>query len=296
MSSDHGNLTLAELSPYNYVPSRTTALIFISLFGVSTLIHGVQLARYRMWWILPTICLCGMLEILGWSARLWSSYSPLLSTPFQIQITCTIIAPTPLLAASFIIFGDIIKRMGPAYSRVSPKWYSIIFCTCDVISLVVQGVGGGIAASAQTLKGANLGARIMLGGIVFQLVVIIAFAFCALEYFVRFFKKVPFVSRSHIPVEIGSTTIGTLRGEYTSKIRLMIYALIFSTTVLFIRAIYRIIELNDGWNGPIISNELLFNVLDGAMIILAIYTLNIAHPGLLLSPQQRQVSEKQTNV
>jgi len=40
--------------------------------------------------------------------------------------------------------------------------------------------------------------------------------------------------------------------------------------------------LSDGWNGRIISTQVYFNVLDGAMVTLAIYTLNIAHPGLLL--------------
>ncbi len=46
---------------------------------------------------------------------------------------------------------------------------SLIFVSCDVISLVVQGAGGGIAASGDTLEDANMGGNIMLGGIVFQL-------------------------------------------------------------------------------------------------------------------------------
>jgi hypothetical protein len=69
-----------------------------------------------------------------------------------------------------------------------------------------------------------------------------------------------------------------------------------------LRAIYRTVELADGWNGKIISTQILFStflsrlfvnrahgkrffflvVLDGAMITLAMYTMNIAHPGLLL--------------
>ena len=62
---------------------------------------------------------------------------------------------------------------------------------------------------------------------------------------------------------------------------------------------YRTIELADGWNGRIISTQVYFSgldltylvnailiiltdVLDGAMVTLAIYTLNFAHPGFLL--------------
>ena len=101
------------------------------------------------------------------------------TTHRYIRITCTIVAPTPFLAASFIIFGELIKRLGYQYSRLNPKWCkqhsselhgkkfdrlinllvvpdTIIFCTCDVVSLVVQGVGGGIAAAANDRKGTNL--------------------------------------------------------------------------------------------------------------------------------------------
>lgn len=47
---------------------------------------------------------------------------------------------------------------------------------------------------------------------------------------------------------------------------------------------YRTIELVDGWDGRIISNELYFNVMDGAMIVAAMYCLNFFNPGRLLGP------------
>ena len=160
-----------------------------------------------MWWILPTICLAGILEVVGWSGRIWSSMNISNISPFQMQcvpspsyrskitiplpfpnrITATILGPTPLLAANFVILGRIINMLGPQFSRLSPKW-----CTCystwfvivmfifyrhnyflhlrtwtmpalcpiisgtdvlcilkqDVVSLVIQGVGGGVASSA----------------------------------------------------------------------------------------------------------------------------------------------------
>lgn len=264
----------------------------IALFGVSTIVHAGQAVRYRRLWLIPTAGLCGLIEILGWSGRLWSSFSPLLSTPFQIEITCTIVAPTPLLAANFVILGEIIRRLGSTYSRLSPKWYTIIFCTCDVVSLVVQGAGGGIAATAPDLKGANLGANIMLGGIVFQLGVIVLYSILALEYFVRYHFDAPIPSRVKSIASTNEQSDDQLRGLFTFKLKLMSYALIFTTTLLFIRAIYRTIELADGWNGRIISNELYFNVLDATMIVLAMYTMNFANPGILLALPAKQ-SEKQ---
>ena len=150
--------------------------------------HIGQGIHYRKWWLLPTVVLCGLLELLGWAARLWSSYDPGLAAPYEMQcvavspkacnathghfnrLTCTILAPTPLLAANFLIMERIILRLGPQYSRLSPKWYTIVFCTSDVISLVVQAIGGGTAATAvaQDTNPEN-GGNIMLGGIAFQM-------------------------------------------------------------------------------------------------------------------------------
>jgi hypothetical protein len=48
-------------------------------------IHLGQAIHYRMRWLLPTAVLAGVAEVLGWSARLWSSKNPPLSTPFTIQ-------------------------------------------------------------------------------------------------------------------------------------------------------------------------------------------------------------------
>ena len=60
-------------------------LFFMDSYFLSPAMHLFQAVRYRMWWLLPTVCLCGLLEVLGWSARLWSSINPFIVIPFQIQ-------------------------------------------------------------------------------------------------------------------------------------------------------------------------------------------------------------------
>ncbi|KAF9534641.1 RTA1-like protein [Crepidotus variabilis] len=260
-------------SPYNYTPSESIAILAIVLFSVSAATHLGQAVWWRTWWLLPTACFCGILEILGWSGRLWSSISPLAQIPFQIQITCTIIAPTPLLAANFVIFGRIIERLGSQYSRLTPKWYTIIFCSCDVVSLVIQGIGGGLAATAHKPENAKKGGNIMLGGIAFQLIVICLFTSCVAEFFYRYLTD--------SPIRAYQSTISST-GKFTKRIKFLTFAMSFVTLLLFIRAIYRTAELSDGWNGRIISTQVYFNVLDGAMVILSIYTYNIFHPGFLL--------------
>ncbi|TFK34997.1 RTA1-domain-containing protein [Crucibulum laeve] len=280
-------------TPYHYIPTEYVAIIFVALFSISTLAHIGQTVHFKTWWMLPTAGLCGVLEVLGWGARLWSSISPSAKLPFTIQMTATILGPTPLVAANFIILGKIIERLGPSYSRLSPKLYSIIFCSCDLISLTVQGVGGGVASSASNHnKDPSTGGNIMLGGIIFQMVTITLYVFLAAEFYFRFLTDDPFEEKVMKSLD---ATPGLTRGKMDKGLKMMSAALCFNTVCLFIRAIYRTIELTDGWHGRIISTEVYFNVLDGAMITLAIFTVNFAHPGLLLG-KDRPISVRRRNM
>lgn len=44
------------------------------------------------------------------------------------RISATMLAPTPLLAANFMIFGEVIKRLGISYSRLTPRWCKYLTC------------------------------------------------------------------------------------------------------------------------------------------------------------------------
>ncbi|KAJ6481507.1 RTA1-like protein [Mycena vitilis] len=279
--------TLA-LSPYGYTPIEYVCVIFVVLFALSTLTHVGQATRYRMWWLFPTAILSGVLETIGWGGRLWSSTAPQIFTAYEIQIVCTIMGPTPLAAANFIILGHIIKRLGPIYSRLSPRLYTTLFLCCDIVSLVVQAIGGGAAAGAVNRhRNPAKGGHIMLGGIAFQMATITVYVLCAGEFLVRYLHNRP----------VGNAIAGKLEtAPLDRKMKVLVCALVFNTTCLFIRALYRVIELSDGWSGRIIHTQVYFNVLDGAMIVLAIITLNLAHPGRLLNPLPDSIRSAETTV
>jgi len=283
-------------SPYNYPlpdgrrnagPTEWICIMMIVLFSISTIAHTVQSILGRLWFLILTMVVCGFGEILGWSGRLWSSINPPLDQPFQIQISTTIISPTFLSAANFLIFGSIVKVYGPQYSRFSPKQYATIFIVIDIVALVVQAIGGGAASSASTDAGASTGAKIMEGGIIIQLVAIVFYTALAAEFLWRYSSDKPLRSQP-AAIEEGQEPKDTSSNRLHSNMKLQIYGLLLSTFFLFIRAIYRTIELNDGWKGKIISTERYFNILDGSMVVLAMYTMNFLHPTWLLRPSSRE--------
>ncbi|KAJ6553043.1 hypothetical protein B0H19DRAFT_1072527 [Mycena capillaripes] len=168
-------------------------------------------------------------------------------------MTTTIIAPTPLIAVNFIL-RRIISRMGPSSSHRTPKAYIRISIACvhtstpnpflaalsslihQIIVFVVPGLGAATAASSHRPASQNLASYMMLCCLILQLVA------CLLD--------------SRPPVTVGA--IG------------------FSTLVLSIRCIYRIVGLADYWNGY---------VLDSGMVLLVLFTMNITHLGLLLETE-----------
>lgn len=159
-----------------------------------------------MWWAIPTFITGGVGEIIGWSARVWSSKAPLLDTPFMMQYVSSDtfqkhpshatltglpqLSSVPLFSwqqissspeGSLLALVQSTADWSRDYVRLSYNipfqpsnwpWIltdTIIFCTCDAVALVVQAVGGATASSANDQKGTKLGANIMLGGIIFQL-------------------------------------------------------------------------------------------------------------------------------
>jgi hypothetical protein len=102
--------------------------------------HIGQAAHYRLWWLFPTIVTAGFTEIIGWSARVYSSLQPTYYGAYLLQsvhecsmiqpcrltgltyrMITTSLAPTFMVAANFIILGHIITRVGAHYSRIAPR-------------------------------------------------------------------------------------------------------------------------------------------------------------------------------
>jgi len=230
-----------DLNPYHYVPTFYVCVIYLVFFGFSTALHLGQAIRSRLWWLLPTAFICGIGETIGWAARLWSSKNPYLLTPFLMQISTTIIAPTFLSAANFIILGMVVNQIGTHYSRISPKAYSIVFVSADVVSLVIQAIGGGAAsAAAHNHKSADKGGHVMLVGIILQMAAITIYSLLAAEVMVRYsinrpWRKVTPPADTRPGAHSPSSTLNGERVPMNPKMKLMVLGLGISTLFLFIR-------------------------------------------------------------
>lgn len=141
--------------------------------------------------------------------------------------------------------------------------------TSDFISLVLQGAGGGLAATAKTHAGSETGRAIMVAGVVFQVISLLIFMCLWLEFTLRL-RKTSDSAKDARFFELRST----------KKFAWFQYALAAAVVLIFIRSVYRVAELQQGFNGPIANDEVSFMILEGPMIFLAVLAMTVLHPGI----------------
>jgi len=252
-----------KTSPYGYDPTLAANVTFLVVFAISAAVHLFQMITFKKWVFGSLLAFGALLEAAGYSARVASSIDDLNNDAFLVQIVLLIIAPCFFSAAMFFFLGSLVKIFGRKYSPLSARMYAIIFITCDIISLVIQAIGGGMAATAEQQQTSTVnGTHIMVAGIDFQLASITAFVILTVWFGVRVIKagiKIP------------------------TRVKIMAGGLALSLICLYIRAIYRTIELAQGWTGVLITTQIYFYTLDGVMMVICVGTFNILHPGYLLN-------------
>ncbi|KAJ9115829.1 hypothetical protein QFC22_004970 [Naganishia vaughanmartiniae] len=264
-------------SPYGYIPSSGVCITAIVLFAVSTAVHAAQAIYYSIqrrrrsraiatiaptdgdvdvasgqvvsnvwtrqpsyWWILATLVPGGLLEIVGWAGSL-------------------ILAPCFFSAFDYTLLGLCIKHLGEDYSLLNSKWYMILFVIADVISLVIQAVGGGRAAvQSQNYEDTTTSTNIMVAGIVFQLAAIVVFVILGADFIFRLASNKPYVRRARTVQAEKSEKAGevephlrsgmTTAEEQNERKRWMVLlaTVFFSALMIVMRGVYRTIELLQG--------------------------------------------------
>ena len=128
------------------------------------------------------------------------------------------------------------------------------------------------SAASHSGKSPDTGDHIMVAGLAFQVFTLLVFQLLCLDFALRTLKRLK--SMGGEALDPGHSTL-----RKSLKFRLFLVALALATLCIFIRSIYRVAELSEGWGGALIKNQKLFIGFEGAMVIVAVLVLNIFHPG-----------------
>ncbi|KAI8711132.1 hypothetical protein NCS52_01488600 [Fusarium sp. LHS14.1] len=163
------NYKNASFAYYRFEPSTGLNTLFTVLFVLTTLLYGIQIWRTRTWY-LSALVIGGCCEIVGYAGRVINSKEdPGCWTlgPYVMQNLVILIAPALMAASIYMILGRIILLTeGEHLALIKRRWLTKIFVTGDVLSLLLQGSGGGLMASGDNHE---TGERVIIGGLFVQL-------------------------------------------------------------------------------------------------------------------------------
>lgn len=286
MSSQYENCTaitefcVVEATIYGYYPNLGANAFFCALFAICCIANIGLGIRYRTWTYLIALGFGCLGEAVGYIGRIMLHDNPWSNNGFEIQICCLIISPAFIAAGIYLTLKYLVLTVGQDFSRLRAKYYTWIFIMADLLSLILQGAGGGIAATANTDSTQKLGNNLMMAGICWQVFTLLGFATLVTDYCLRAYKN------------RAAFTQATVNLLSSTPFRLFGLGVIFAFLGIFIRCVFRIAEMANGWGNPTMQDENDFIILDGVMISIAALGLTIFHPGVFFKPMQTYKTDK----
>ncbi|KAF5550326.1 phospholipid-translocating ATPase [Fusarium mexicanum] len=249
-----------ESSILRYQPNLPANAIFIGVFGLSMALHIFQGIKMKTWGFMASMMAGCILEIIGYIGRLIIHDNPFDFIGFLLQIIMITIAPVFFSAAIYVLLSQVINFVDPSISRFSPKYFYWIFIPSDIISLILQAVGGAVSVVSTAEDDVKTGEDVSIAGLVFQVVTLLCFVALFIDYVIRASKS-------------------PARHRLTKSILTFLFFLFLSTIFILIRCGYRIAELNGGYFSAIFRDEGLYIALESCMMCIAVLLLNAGHPG-----------------
>jgi len=251
----------------DYVPNLAANALYVAIFSTLLLVQLYQGYRYKAWSYTVAMVLGLAGEVTGYVGRIYMHNNIFLANPFLTYLICLTIAPVFFSAAIYLCLSRIVTIYGVEHSRLRPRTYTILFMTCDFISLVLQAAGGAIADLFIGKPLMATGVHIMVAGLAFQVFSLLAFVVLCAEFAWRV--------RSHKgPIVTEHSRVGETRSFH-------IFLCSLSLAILFIliRSSFRVAELEGGFSSTLANNQVLLMVLDGAMMVFASSLLTVFHAG-----------------
>lgn len=293
-----------EENLYGYDLNVGANVFFFIVFTILFLFNLLMVVRSRYHWYNITFTAGYALEFLGFLGRVLGLLDNTNLNYFLLQYVCLTISPAFIMGGIYFLFAQNVIVHGRQYSVLKPMWYSYFFVFTDVLSLVIQGLGGAMASVAlHNKQNTQPGTWTMFGGVLFQVAAMCLFLIFWFEFISRLNFKDARVPENFSDLQkknpkswiklwlnvpsAHSYRKSYLENSYNSKYKeirarkLVPYypfAISIAVLLIFIRCVYRVVELKQGFSGYLMKHEVFIMVLDALMIALAGFVFVPFHP------------------
>ncbi|KAK6581654.1 hypothetical protein PZA11_005351 [Diplocarpon coronariae] len=264
-----------DSSYYFYRVSLAANATFIALFALSLLGFLLAFASTRRATAFHIAMACGLvLEVAGYAGRILSWKNQWHEEGFLVQIVCLTIAPAFIAGGIYLCLRRIVYAFGPENSRIAPGTYTRFFIPCDLLSLLLQAAGGGMASAASHQhRSTKVGDHLMVAGLAFQVFTLLVFMILCIDFARRTRQR--YTSLGEAAFDQNPNFVRLRR---SIKFRGCVGALTLATICIFWRSVYRVAELAEGWTGSLIQRQWLFVGFEGVMVVVACLALNLFNP------------------
>ncbi|KAK7408026.1 hypothetical protein QQX98_009799 [Neonectria punicea] len=166
-----------------------------------------------------------------------------------------------------MILGRLIRLLdAEKFSLIKSSWLTKFFLFGDVLSIALQGIGGGKLVGADTPDDRSSGEKIIVGGLVVQI------------FFFSLFMAVTclFHYRARKNPTARMSSIGT-------PWQTLLTALYITSILILIRSLFRLIEYAMGHDSDLQFKEVYIYMLDAVPMLIATVLCNVFHPSKYLT-------------
>ncbi|KAF2471314.1 uncharacterized protein BDR25DRAFT_285850 [Lindgomyces ingoldianus] len=251
---------LGDYSPgsiWYYAPTKVAPIIFIVLFFMSGVIHAWQTIKHKSWRTTILLPWAAALMIAGFATREYGAFHTD-RLEFLIASVVLIMSGPPVYALiNYFILSRILYYI-PYLSPMHPGRVVTTFVGLDAVCEILIGQGAWrMANSSMTEAQRQLGANLVTASLCLQATLFGAFGLLAAQFQYR----------------------ATKANVLTKDLRIVLYVLYVSASIVTIRCIYRLVEYIMGWDSTIYKNEIFFWIFEALIMFINTALLNIYHPG-----------------
>jgi hypothetical protein len=267
-------------SDHSYTPSFVLCIVALVLFDIALALHVYQFVRHRSWYFIPFAVGC-LMEVIGYAFRMLSAKrNPYNVNYFVVQYFFIVTAPVFFSASIYVCLSRLIhwSRSEGYVSRawyLKPKAILWLFISADVITTIMQIAGAALVGVSQSKKGEtsltpDVGNNILLAGLAIQTAAFTLYLILYIMFTISIYKDPRF-------------------GRNFGGKKWFFLGLFAASLLVYLRTIFRLAETAEGLLESLSTIEGYFIGLEFVPIVLAVFLLNVWHPGRYLPNDPRRI-------
>ncbi|KAJ9156608.1 Sphingoid long-chain base transporter RSB1 [Pleurostoma richardsiae] len=209
-----------------------------------------------------------LFEVMGYAGRVVLRTDLASKSYFVLFLVGTIMGPTFITGAIYVVLPHILTLYGSDVSVVSrPIYLAVVFLAFDVFTLAFQAVGAAFASQGSTSEEMHQGSNILLVGLALQIASLVVFFGTYYRFALNLVRNRHLIDPRHSDIYL------------STRFRSSLICLQLASGLLLIRTIARTYQVATGQASSSSQSEVFTLVLDGALVLLACILLTLLPPG-----------------